>query len=160
QIYLDCGGHEQSAASQEESLRWALRSMGVAPEYIPEDFGQLVSAYRSALADRQVLVLLDNVANDMPIETVATRTGLELATCRGMPRLSTDTAALCLGPLSDEHAMALLRREAGPAMYWHEDDADQLARFCGRLPRSLVAVADQLRNTTESAGWFADALDQ
>lgn len=156
QLYLDFGGN--TSASREESLRWVLRSLGMTDASLPDEPAHLVSAYRSALAERRVLVLLDNLADDTMVDQFTTKAGLVLATRRGVPRLSHGVARLHANPLGLEDATALLRREAGTDIHWSEDDADRLARLCGGLPSVLVAVAHQLRGTAYSPSGLGNLL--
>lgn len=156
QIYLDFGGNAHAPMSREESLRWALQSLGIDDAYIPDKLAHLVSAYRSALADKRVLVLLDNLADDTAVDLFTTKAGLVLATYRGV--LSNNVATLHVHPLAAEDSTALLQRDAGQDVTWDGDDADRLVRLCGGLPLAVVAVANRLRGTTGSAGWFADVM--
>lgn len=158
QIYLDFGGNGRSAMSAEESLRWVLHSFGMGDAYLPEKLDHLASAYRSALAEKRVLVLLDNVADPSVIDIFSTMTGLVLATCSGVPLVSDRVGTLPLGPLASDDATALLCREAGESIRWAGDDAERLALLCGRLPLALVAMANRLRATTYSPSGLADLV--
>lgn len=156
QLYLDFSG--DNPVSREGSLRWVLRSLGLAEASLPDELTHLVSAYRSALAERRVLVLLDNLADDTTVELFTTKAGLVLATRRGVPLLSQGVAKLHLKPLGLEDAAALLRHEAGTDIHWSRDDADRLARICGGLPLVLVAVAHHLRGTAYSPSGLGNLL--
>ncbi|HEX6356028.1 tetratricopeptide repeat protein [Actinophytocola sp.] len=158
QIYLDFGGNGGSAASVEESLRWVLHSFGMGDAYLPEKLDHLVAAYRSVLAEKRVLVVLDNVADPTAVDVFSTNTGLVLATCRGVPLVSDRVSTLSLNPLGSEDATTLLLREAGGDVGWHGDDAGRLTVLCGGLPLALAAVANRLRATTYSPSGLADLV--
>lgn len=152
QLCLDLG-----SVTAEEALGWALRSLGTPQGGVPDTLPHLVSAYRSALTGKRMLVLLDNFADPSVVELFTTSTGLVLATGRGAPVFASSTAKLALGPLSHEDSVALLRREA-PDAYWCDDDADRLARLCGGLPLALIGVAHELNTTRFSPRGVADML--
>ncbi|QFZ20498.1 tetratricopeptide repeat protein [Saccharothrix syringae] len=158
QLYLDLRGNRHNPLSQEEALRWALRSSGLAAEDVPDDPSHLVSAYRSALADRQVLVVLDNVVDETTVDVFTRPAGLVLATGRGAPLFPRGVAKLHVRPLALPDAIALLRREADSDICWYGDSAERLARLCGGLPLPLIAVADYLRRTAYSPRGLADLL--
>ncbi|WP_106615499.1 tetratricopeptide repeat protein [Saccharothrix carnea] len=158
QLYLDLRGNRHNPLSQEEALRWALRSSGLAAEDVPDDPSHLVSAYRSALADRRVLVVLDNVVDETTVDVFTRPAGLVLATGRGAPLFPRGVAKLHVRPLDLPDAIALLRREADSDVHWHGDDAERLARLCGGLPLPLIAVADHLRRTAYSPRGLADLV--
>lgn len=152
QLWLD-----MADATVEDALAWALRSLGMPSANIPDSLAHRVSAYRSALADKRVLVLLDNVADPAAVELFTTSTGLVLATGCGTRQFPSSTMTLETGPLSHEDAVALLRRE-GPDAYWCGDDTDRLARLCGGLPLALIGVTKYLNAGRYSPRGLADML--
>src|SRR5262249_46464329 len=61
QLYLDLRGHAAGPAVRPvEALAQFLRALGVPPGEVPADESEAVGLYRSLVADRRVLVLLDN----------------------------------------------------------------------------------------------------
>jgi DNA-binding SARP family transcriptional activator len=61
QLYLDLYGYSgRSPRSPEESLGRLLRGLGQPPDKIPSDLDDATALYRSLLAGRRVLVILDN----------------------------------------------------------------------------------------------------
>ena len=64
QLYVDLRGHAAGPPmSAHEALTHLLRSLGVPPEEIPADGDLAAGRYRSVLAQRRVLVVLDNAAD-------------------------------------------------------------------------------------------------
>ncbi|PRY40488.1 AAA ATPase-like protein [Umezawaea tangerina] len=63
-LYSDLGGFDgEDDASPSAVLKGFLLALGVAPEAIPAGMSERAAAYRDLLANRQVLVVLDNAAS-------------------------------------------------------------------------------------------------
>lgn len=64
QLYVDLRGHEPGRAARPiAALAHLLRALGVVPEQVPLEVEAAAGMYRSLLADRRVLVVLDNAAS-------------------------------------------------------------------------------------------------
>src|SRR6185436_14293407 len=64
QLYLDLRGCDAAPPlTAAESLHGLLRSLGVEPGRIPADVAEAAALYRSSLAGRRMLVLLDNATS-------------------------------------------------------------------------------------------------
>src|SRR5207249_577941 len=64
QLYVNLGGygaHQRQAPAQ--VLERFLRALGLADEALPAELDEQVALYRSLLAGRQALVVLDNVSS-------------------------------------------------------------------------------------------------
>jgi DNA-binding SARP family transcriptional activator len=153
QLYADLRGHaDEPPARPIEILRRFLRALGMPEARIPAGVDDAAAEYRSLLAGRRVLVLLDNAADAHQVRpllpgapdcrTVVTgRGGLDgLVAVDGAARLRLDA-------LTEADAIRLLRRSVGEARAAAEPDAIRaLARSCGFLPLALRVAA--LRFTT------------
>ncbi|MFF6846168.1 AAA family ATPase [Streptomyces antimycoticus] len=63
QLYANLRGYDPGApVAAREALHRLLTSLGVQPEAVPQDLDAAAALYRSLLADRRVLVVLDNAA--------------------------------------------------------------------------------------------------
>ncbi len=148
QLYVNLRGYDAGPpVAAADALAGFLRSLGVPGPEIPADTQERAGAYRSRIAGRRMLVVLDNarhVAQVRPLlpgspvcVTVVTSrdTMAGLVAGDGAVRLEVD-----LLPLPE--AVALLQRLIGSRA---EDDADAAARLagqCGRLPLALRIAAE------------------
>jgi DNA-binding SARP family transcriptional activator/tetratricopeptide (TPR) repeat protein len=133
-----------------DALAGLLRGLGVAPEAVPLEVGEASALYRSVLAGRRVLVLLDNAGSAEQVRpllpgdggcavVVTSRHRLPgLAVHEGAYRLNVDV----LGP--DEARMLLTALLGADRVAGQEQTVDELARLCAYLPLALRIVAAQL----------------
>src|SRR5918992_1628118 len=67
-LFIDLRGYsERAALSPEEALGQALRALGVPSRRIPTDTDELAALYRTQLAARQMLVVLDDAASSLQV---------------------------------------------------------------------------------------------
>ncbi len=149
QLYVNLRGFDPTGVpmSPDEALRGFLGALGVAPERIPSGLDEQVGLYRSLLAGRRVLVVLDNAADSEQVRPLLPSGSgcLALVTSRNqLDGLVVREGArpLTLGVLSDEEATALLVRQLGAARVGAEPDAVRdLIGHCAGLPLALSVVA-------------------
>jgi tetratricopeptide (TPR) repeat protein len=151
QLYIDLRGYAPGGTPMrpDQALAGMLRALGVAPEEIPIVLDEASALYRSLLADRRTLVVLDNAnAPDQVRPLLPAGPGcLVLVTSRD--RLAGLTArdgarALTLDVLPAGEAQTLLATLIGSERAAAEPEATaELARLCGHLPLALrIAAAD------------------
>ncbi|MBT2451626.1 AfsR family transcriptional regulator [Streptomyces sp. ISL-43] len=147
QLYVDLRGADPAgAADPAEVLAGFLRTLGVDGPAVPADPGERAALFRSLLADRRVLVVLDNAAGADQVRPLLPGTGGGvLVTSRyrlgGLER----RVALALPLLDEPAALALLALAAGPERVAAEARAArELVRLCGRLPLALRVVGAEL----------------
>ncbi|GAA0653035.1 BTAD domain-containing putative transcriptional regulator [Kutzneria viridogrisea] len=140
----------QPPTSPAEVLTQFLLALGVPAEAIPLDTDERAALYRSVLAERRVLVLLDDARDSeqvrplLPAGTgslvlVTSRRRLDGLVARGGARL------LTLDTLSSEAAIRLLDTSGGHQRRGEEIEALRtLARLCGQLPLALRIAAARL----------------
>ncbi|WP_367134883.1 BTAD domain-containing putative transcriptional regulator [Saccharothrix sp. HUAS TT1] len=149
QLHVNLRGFDPTGVpmSPEEALRGFLGALGVARERIPSGLDEQVGLYRSLLADRRVLVVLDNAADSEQVRPLLPSGGrcLVLVTSRNqLDGLVVREGAqpLPLGVLSDEEATALLERQLGADRVGAEPAAvGELIGHCAGLPLALSVVA-------------------
>ncbi|MEO3777284.1 tetratricopeptide repeat protein [Micromonospora sp. B11E3] len=150
QLYANLRGYDPGQpARPEQVLDRFLRALGVPPTAIPADPEDREALYRSRLADRRILVVLDNAATVRQVRPLlpGTDTCLVVVTSRSMlSGLVTRDGGrrLTLRMLSEDDAVTLLRRLT--AEYRSGDDPDELtelARLCARLPLALRIAAER-----------------
>lgn len=150
QLYVNLRGYDPgSPATPEEVLDRFLRDLGVPASVIPVRLDDRASLYRSLLADRRMLVILDNAATIGQVRPllpgtagspvlVTSRSRLSgLVTRHGAARVGVDT-------LHEDDAVALLRSVT--ARYRVGDQRHELvelARLCARLPLALRIAAER-----------------
>jgi DNA-binding SARP family transcriptional activator len=153
QLYIDLRGYATGAPVRPvEALAQLLRALGVPSEQIPADAEAAAGRYRSQLADRRVLVVLDNAAGVDQVRPLvpASRGCMVVVTSRD--RLSGLAARdgavrLTLDGLTAEEARTLLARVLGAELVAAEPDAAaELARTCSYLPLALRVTAANLSN--------------
>lgn len=168
---FDPGGLRVSAA---EAIRGFLDAFGISAEKIPRSVDAQASLYRSRLAGRRVLVVLDNAGDMEQVRPLLPGSPgcLVLVTSRNqLTGLIADGAhPLTLGLPTGAEAHQLLERRLGPDRLVAEPiPAQQMVDMCGRLPLALgivaaravihpdfplAAVADELRSSRECLDAF------
>jgi DNA-binding SARP family transcriptional activator/Flp pilus assembly protein TadD len=149
QLYADLRGGTPGLVAREpgEVLGRLLRSLGVEGRRIPSDLEDRSALYRSLMAGRRALVLLDNAADPAQVRPLLPGTpgGGVLVTSRQiLPGLEGATH-LHLGVLPPEDAVVLLSRLVGAQRVQAEPAAAaELARLCGYLPLALRIAGARL----------------
>ncbi|NUT91824.1 MAG: tetratricopeptide repeat protein [Saccharothrix sp.] len=149
-LYVDLRGFDPGPPlSPERVLTSFLTALGVPTERVPADQEAKAGLFRSTLAGRQVLVVLDNAATPHQVRPllpghpgclvlITSRDRLRgLAVRDGLHRVNLDV-------LPPAEAHSLLRKTIGSARADHEPGAvAELARLCGHLPLALRIAADR-----------------
>ncbi len=149
QLYLNLRGYDPTApVPPAAALGIALRDLGVPGAAIRPTLGEQVSQYRTLLADRRVLVVLDNANSPEQVRdllpgsstcfvVVTSRDALTGLVARdGARRIDLD-----LLPVAD--ALTLLRSLVGERVDDDTAAAHALAERCARLPLALRIAADR-----------------
>jgi tetratricopeptide (TPR) repeat protein len=151
QLHVNLRGHATSPPLRPiDALAGFLCALGVPADKVPDDLVQATALYRSQLAGKRVLVLLDNAASAEQVRPLlpAGRDCLTLIT--GRHRLAGLIARegahqFDLDVLAPTEAVALLSRMIGVERIRAEPAADaDLARLCAYLPLALRIVAANL----------------
>ncbi|MEU4677835.1 BTAD domain-containing putative transcriptional regulator [Micromonospora sp. NPDC023737] len=148
QLHADLRGFDSgdSVMTPAEALRGFLWSLGVAPSAIPAELHAQAGLYRSILAERRMLILLDNCRDWEQIRHLLPGTGgsLVIATSRrwmtGVPGPG-GAHSLHLDLPSGAEAHELLVRRLGDAATADPATVDEIVTRCGRLPLALALVA-------------------
>ncbi|MFF6844621.1 BTAD domain-containing putative transcriptional regulator [Streptomyces tanashiensis] len=147
QLYCDLRGTTGTPATPEEVLGRFLRALGIPGQLIPESLDERAEMYRTRLASRRVLVVLDDAAGEGQVLPL-------LPGSRGCAVLVTGRARLTALPgahrveldvLAEDQALELLSRIVGRERVAGEAAAaEALVRTVGRLPLALRIVAARL----------------
>jgi DNA-binding SARP family transcriptional activator/tetratricopeptide (TPR) repeat protein len=147
QLYVNLRGAEVQALDPAEVLAGFLRALGVEGGVITEGLEDRVRQYRSQLADRRVLVVLDNAASEAQVRPLLPGGGGCGALITSRAHLGGLEAAhlLTLEVLEAEQAVALLAKLAGPERIAAEPEAAQsIVRSCGWLPLAVRIAGARL----------------
>ncbi|MEV4926446.1 AfsR/SARP family transcriptional regulator [Streptomyces roseoverticillatus] len=124
-----------------------LLSLGVPGSSIPEATEDRAALYRSLLADRKVLVLLDDARDEAQIRMLLPGTPGSAALVTSRARLAglTDAHLIDVDPFDDEESRDLLRRIVGPQRLAAEPEATgRILAACAGLPLALRVAAARL----------------
>ncbi|EOD68538.1 AfsR/SARP family transcriptional regulator [Amycolatopsis vancoresmycina] len=142
-----------------ELLTQFLLGLGVDTAKIPELLHERVALYRSLIAGRRMLVLLDDARTAeqvRPLLPPSARTMTVVTSRSRLDGLAVSNAAKqrVLGTLAPDDAVQLIEELAGPASLNHA-----LARLCGYLPLALrIAGARLSASTQRTAEELVDEL--
>ncbi|MFD9888495.1 BTAD domain-containing putative transcriptional regulator [Amycolatopsis sp. NPDC059027] len=165
QLYVNLRGYAKTPPLRSIDVLWAfLRALGVLPEQIPVDEHDAAALYRSLLAERRVLVLLDNAGSAEQVRPLLPGRPGSAVIVTSRDRLSgllVDEGArrLRLDSLPRDEALAVLARGIGPGRSADSAAAGELVRLCGGLPLALrIAVANLLDDPACDIGDFVGEL--
>ncbi|MFC9454348.1 BTAD domain-containing putative transcriptional regulator [Streptomyces sp. NPDC056983] len=152
QLYVNLHGfdHDRPPLEPREALELLLRSLGLAAAEIPPHHEAQGRMFRTLLADRRLLILLDNAASAEQVRPLlpGSPTCCVLVTSRN--RLGSLVAhdgahALPLDLLQPDEARALLTRTLGAQRVDADEHAvGELIHLCGSLPLALRVAAARL----------------
>jgi tetratricopeptide (TPR) repeat protein/transcriptional regulator with XRE-family HTH domain len=170
QFFLPLHAHTpgQRPASPADGLASLLLTAGVAVQQIPPGLEARAGRWRSHIAGKKILLLLDDAAGHEQVRPLlpGTSGSLVLVTSRRRLTALEDSAVISLGTLSPAEAVALLAQLAGRSDLGSEaGPAGDIARLCGNLPLAIGMLARQLqhhpaRTSAELAASLAAARDR
>ncbi|MFE7752098.1 BTAD domain-containing putative transcriptional regulator [Streptomyces sp. NPDC057428] len=148
QIYVDLRGHHPDGhrLDSAQAMTAVLDALGVGRGGGDLDAAALGSVYRSALAGRRLLLVLDDAANCEQVRLLLPTTPGSLAVVTSRRKLDglavTHYAELLsLDPMPPRESMQLLERRLGAARIRAERaPADEIVELCGGLPLALAVV--------------------
>ncbi len=170
QIFLPLHGHTpgQAPVDPADALASLLLTLGVPAAQIPPGVEARMALWRDRLAEKQLLLILDDAASSDQVLPLLPGAGgsLVLVTSRRHLSALDDATAVSLDTLPPDQAAALLARLAGRAGLSPADPAvGQITRLCGYLPLAIGMVARQLHHhpswtLTGRAAELASARDR
>jgi DNA-binding SARP family transcriptional activator/tetratricopeptide (TPR) repeat protein len=151
QLYVDLRGYaSEPPLTPLAALAGFLPALGVPVERVPADLNLAAGLYRSVLAGKRVLVLLDNAGSAEQVRPLLPATAGCTVLITSRDRLSGLIARdgahrIAVDMLPADDAVDLLGRVVGPGRVAAERDAAfALADLCGHLPLALRIVAAHL----------------
>lgn len=164
QIFLQLHAHTagQPPVDAADALASLLLTTGVPADQIPAALHDRAALWRSHLAGKRVLLLLDDAASHEQVEPLLPGTpgSLVLITSRRHLSALDDATSICLETLPPDEAAALLIRLAGrPELDGADPAVAAINRLCGHLPLGIGMLARQLHHhRARSASRLADEL--
>ncbi|GIH02267.1 hypothetical protein Rhe02_03340 [Rhizocola hellebori] len=154
QLFVNLRGFDPAGSVMDpaEAVRRFLDALQVPPQRIPQDLDAQAALYRSELAGRRMLIVLDNARDSVQVRPLlpGAATCLVLVTSRN--QLSGLVAAdgahpITLDLFTRDETRQLLTRRLGPARVAAEPGAvEQIITACARLPLALAIVAARAAN--------------
>ncbi|HZM76306.1 MAG TPA: tetratricopeptide repeat protein [Candidatus Limnocylindrales bacterium] len=148
QLYVDLRGYDpRQTMPADDALARLLHALGVPPREVPEATDERSSRYRTEVADKQMLIVLDNASSVDQIRPLlpGTQTSLVVVTSRdslaGLVALD-GAQRVELDLLPEDDAVCLLRRLIGRRVDEQPGHAKDLAHQCARLPLALRVAAE------------------
>ncbi len=149
QLYVNLKGFGPAARPvlSEQAIRGFLQALGVPSAEIPESPDAQAALYRSVLAGKRVLVVLDNARDADQVRPLLPGSGRCAVLITSRARLDGLVATvgariLTLDVMSEAESRELIVRRLGAARAKAEPEAvADLARLCAGLPLGLAIVA-------------------
>jgi DNA-binding SARP family transcriptional activator/tetratricopeptide (TPR) repeat protein len=149
QMYVNLRGFDPAAAPVQAAaaIRGFLEALGVPPPQIPADLETQLGLYRSLLAGRRTLIVLDNARDPEQVRPLLPGTAGCLVLVTSRNRLTSLIALQGASPvtldlLTLHEARDLLARRLGAGRVAAEPGAtDDLIELCARLPLALNIAA-------------------
>jgi DNA-binding SARP family transcriptional activator len=168
QLYVNMRGFHPNdqVMTPAEAVRGFLDALGVPPQRIPPDIDAQTALYRSLLAGKRILVVLDNVRDADQARPLlpGTPTAMTLVTSRTQltPLVAVEGAQpLTIDVLPTAEARELLVERLGAARVANEPDAvEDIIAKCAGLPLALAIVASRAQMTTFPLSAFAAELTE
>ncbi|MEZ0068968.1 tetratricopeptide (TPR) repeat protein/transcriptional regulator with XRE-family HTH domain [Streptacidiphilus sp. MAP12-20] len=166
QLYVDLHGFTEGRepVDPDAALRMLLGALDVPSEKVPQEgVEQLAACWRSELADRRVVVVLDNAVDAEQVRLLLPGAGPSVALITSRNRLLglDEAPPVSLDVLSPQESAELLARASGDPsgpegrLAREPENAAEVLRLCGHLPLALRLAAARLRHRP---GWTVGIL--
>ncbi|MES4886321.1 BTAD domain-containing putative transcriptional regulator [Streptomyces sp. NPDC000349] len=149
QLFINLRGFDATGSIMmpEEAIRIFLDALGVPPQRIPSQFEAQIALYRTLLAKRRMLILLDNARDVEQVRPLLPGSPGCLVIVTSRNQLTSLIASegahpVTLSQLTLADAHDFLRLRLGAKRLSAQPLAvDELIALCGRLPLALAVVA-------------------
>jgi transcriptional regulator with XRE-family HTH domain/tetratricopeptide (TPR) repeat protein len=147
QLFADLGGTAEAPVPASQVLSYFLHALLGYGTTLPTSSQERIHLYRTTLAGRRVLVVLDDAANESQVRDLIPAVAGSAVVVTGRRTLTTigATATLCLETLGTTESLTLLGRAAGSDRVLAEPAAaEQIVRQCSGLPLALRIAGARL----------------
>lgn len=144
---IDLRGMDDQPVTPRAALDILLRALGVPSQQIPLSLTEQTSLFRSLLAGRHTMILLDNAADETQLRPLLARTTgcLTVITCRRALAGLESGRWIWLNALTGADATSLLGTITGADRVRAEPEAaEELAELCGNLPLAVRIAGNRL----------------
>jgi tetratricopeptide (TPR) repeat protein len=159
QLFVDLHAHsaDRLPADPAATLASLLAGDGVDPRQLPADLEDLAALWRSRMADRRALLVLDNAADSTqvaPLLPGADACLVLITSRRHLGDLPYAVADISLDVLPPEEAAAMFLR-LSPRAAGQQESVAELVTLAGRLPLAITLLA---RVHVKHPAWSMDEL--
>ncbi|MGW6394655.1 BTAD domain-containing putative transcriptional regulator [Streptomyces sp. NPDC055103] len=146
QVFLDLGGMTAMPMAPEAALGVLLRTLGVASEEVPCGLQSRSALFRSVIADRRMLILLDDAGDAAQIRPLLPGAAGSAVLVTSRRRLASFPGVrIDLGALPDDAAHRLLASIVGEDRVAAQPAATaEVLRACGGMPLALRLAGSRL----------------
>ncbi|MFI7634025.1 AfsR/SARP family transcriptional regulator [Nonomuraea sp. NPDC049400] len=147
QLYADLRGYTDEPTAPESALGGFLRALGIPPDVIPAGLQERSALYRSILAERRILVLLDNARDAEQVSPLLPGSPgcAAIVTSRGKLADLPSARLIDLDVMEPGEALSLFASVAGAERVSAEHGAAMdVVAACGFLPLAVRIVASRL----------------
>jgi tetratricopeptide (TPR) repeat protein len=147
QLFIDLHGGDVQPVHPSRALERALRALGISGNAIPEGYDERLELYRSLLAERRVLIVLDDAGQDEQVLPLCPGGAASAVLVTGRRRLTgvPGVRLVDVGVLDTSAAVDLLARITGADRIAGDPVAARtLAAVCGGLPLALRIAGSRL----------------
>ncbi|MEU5398391.1 BTAD domain-containing putative transcriptional regulator [Streptomyces sp. NPDC005963] len=152
QLHVDLRGYDESGVvSAADALQGFVQALGVPQARIPSGTQARAGLFRSLLASRRMLLVLDNARDSAHVRPLLPGAGSSVVVVTSRDRLqglvtSEGARSLTLDVLSAQESARMLARRLGPRVEAEPDAAADIVALTGRLPLALAVVAARVAN--------------
>jgi len=160
QLYVDLAGAGGQPRDPGDVLVELLRTLGVTGAAVPRGLSERAAIFRSRLADRRVLVLVDGATDAAQVRPLLPATSGSATVITSRRQLADLSGArhLELDVFHSDEAIELLTRIAGRERVTREpDQAAAIVRACGSLPLAIRIAGARLSGRQ---GWSLRVLGE
>lgn len=148
QLYADLGGVSRDRTSPLVVLNRFLRALEVPPHRIGNDVDESAALFRTELANRRMLVVLDNVGDETQVRPLLPGAGHSdaIVTSRRALRGLEVATTVALAPMTTAESLEMIAsaRPATDETSSNLEAARELARACGYFPLALRLATARL----------------
>ncbi|GAA0375631.1 SARP family transcriptional regulator [Acrocarpospora corrugata] len=158
QIHVELRGMSDAPATPEEVLGRLLRELGADQVNLPTGREERAARYRSLLAGRRILIVLDDAADERQVRPLLPGTPGPAVLITSRNRLAglAGAAFTELAVLSPDEGVELLTRIVGPERVGREgSSARRIVALCGHLPLAIRIAGAKL---TSRRAWSLDLM--
>jgi tetratricopeptide (TPR) repeat protein len=146
-LYARLAGASATPADPAEVLTRFLKDLGLSLGEVPGDYESLVTAYRTLVATKAILVVLDDAADTTQVNDLIPTSPHSAALITSRRPLVTlpGSQSILVDVWSEDECIEFLRVLLGSARVQENiNEIRQLSAICGRLPIALRIIGAQL----------------